>query len=143
MPDNVSITPGAGAKIASREVGWSGETAQMQVVALGTTEGADDARTAREIGTDNPLPVREAGSVTSLLYRILQRLMSPAGFDTSTNRVRGSVVLDGTNNINNVGGVTTVSSVSDLAAIGTVSGRAVAMAQINGTFETALRSRIG
>lgn len=40
MADNVGITPGSGAKAASREVTYSGETAQVQVVGLATFDGA-------------------------------------------------------------------------------------------------------
>ena len=40
MADNVGITPGSGAKAASREVSYSGETAQVQVVGLATFDGA-------------------------------------------------------------------------------------------------------
>lgn len=58
MADNVSITPGSGAKAASREVAYSGETAQAQVVGLVTFAGADDAKTVADVGADNPLPVR-------------------------------------------------------------------------------------
>ncbi len=145
MPDNVSITPGAGAKVASREVEWSGETAQMQVVALGTTKGDDDARTAREIGADNPLPTQEAGSVTSLLERILLVLLSPRGYDRATDRVRSSITIDASQNINNVAGVTTVTTVqslSDITSLGTISARAASLAQINLAFKS-LRDRIG
>lgn len=58
MADNVAITPGSGAKAASREVSYSGETAQAQVVGLVTFAGADDAKTVADVGADNPLPVR-------------------------------------------------------------------------------------
>lgn len=58
MADNVAITPGSGAKAASREVTYSGETAQAQVVGLVTFAGADDAKTVADVNADNPLPVR-------------------------------------------------------------------------------------
>lgn len=57
MPDNVGITPGSGAKAASREVSYSGETAQVQVVGLATFAGADDAKTVADVSSANPLPV--------------------------------------------------------------------------------------
>ena len=67
MADNVGITPGSGAKAATREVTYSGETAQVQVVGLATFAGADDAKTVADIDATNPLPTyaRDASATTS------------------------------------------------------------------------------
>ncbi len=63
MADNVAITPGTGERVATREVQYSGETAQIQTVALATTSGANDARVATDVGLDNPFPVTGAGEL--------------------------------------------------------------------------------
>ena len=63
MSDNVQITPGTGERVATREVQYSGETAQIQTVALATTSGTNDARTATDISETNPLPVTGAGEL--------------------------------------------------------------------------------
>jgi hypothetical protein len=63
MADNVGYTPGSGEKVATREVSYSGETAQAQAVGLVTFTGSDDAKTATDISGSNPLPV--TGPLTS------------------------------------------------------------------------------
>ena len=61
MADNVGYTPGTGERIATREVSYSGQTAQIQTVQLATTSGADDAKLATDVSTSNPLPVLPSG----------------------------------------------------------------------------------
>lgn len=139
MPDNVSITPGAGARIASREVGWSGETAQMQVVALGTTTGSDDERVAREVGAGNPLPIQEAASASSLLMRILLRLLSPAAWDRGTDRTKVTAILEANQGLNVV---TTVSTVTNVNTLGGFDPRPSFIATERDAFRAGVRSRI-
>lgn len=57
MPDNVGYTPGSGAKVAAREVNYSGETAFSQSVSLVTVTGPDDGKIASDVTSANPLPV--------------------------------------------------------------------------------------
>ena len=57
MADNLGYTPGTGAKVATRDVTYSGEAAQAQAVGLVTFAGADDAKTATDVTSSNPLPV--------------------------------------------------------------------------------------
>jgi Na+-translocating ferredoxin:NAD+ oxidoreductase RnfG subunit len=139
MPDNVSITPGAGARIASREVGWSGETAQMQVVALGTTTGSDDERVAQEVGAGNPLPIQEAASASSLLMRILLRLLSPAAWDRGTDRTKVTAILEANQGLNVV---STVSTVTNVGTLGGVDARPLIIATERDAFRAGVRSRI-
>lgn len=63
MPDNVGYTPGTGAKVASREVTYSGEAALAQAVGLVTFSGADDAKTVTDVTSANPLPVEINGEM--------------------------------------------------------------------------------
>ena len=113
MADNVGITPGSGAKAASREVTYSGETAQVQVVGLSTFSGSDDAKTVADVSASNPLPTQESGGAMSLLSRILNVLMSPMGFDRSLSRQRVTAVVES-------GTVTTVTTVTTATTVGTV-----------------------
>lgn len=66
MPDNVAFPAGAASgKAASREVSYSGETAQLQAVTLALVTGADDAKVATDVSTGNPVPVSIAGTVAT------------------------------------------------------------------------------
>lgn len=113
MADNVGITPGSGDKAASREVTYSGESAQVQVVGLATFDGSDDAKTVADISASNPLPTQESGGAMSLLSRILNVLMSPMGFDRSLSRQRVTGIIES-------GTVTTVTTVTTATTVGTV-----------------------
>jgi hypothetical protein len=63
MADNVGYTPGAGSKVAARDVTYSGEAALAQAVGLVTFAGADDAKTATDVSEANPLPVAAYGEL--------------------------------------------------------------------------------
>ena len=63
MADNVGYTPGAGSKVAARDVTYSGEAALAQAVGLVTFAGADDAKTATDVSTTNPLPMAAYGEL--------------------------------------------------------------------------------
>lgn len=117
MADNVGYTAGSGTKIASREVSYSGETAQAQSVGLVNFSGSDDAKTATDISDANPLQVAEMGTPTSLMARLLMLLQSPPGFDSLLKRQRSTAIIES-------GTITTVSTVSNIAAgtITTVTG---------------------
>ena len=112
MADNVAITPGSGAKAASREVSYSGETAQMQVVALATVAGADDAKTVSDVSETAPLPTQDV-SLWWMLNRIYQMLASPRGYDRSQQRQRSTAIIES-------GTVTTVSTVTTVTTCSTV-----------------------
>jgi hypothetical protein len=117
VADNVGYTPGSGEKVATREVSYSGETAQAQAVGLVTFSGADDAKTATDISDANPLQVSEIGTPHSLMSRLLMLLQSPPGFDSLLRRQRSTAVIES-------GTITTVSTVSSISGgtITTVTG---------------------
>ncbi|MCA3734366.1 MAG: hypothetical protein ACK5X3_00520 [Pseudomonadota bacterium] len=63
MADNVGYTPGAGSKVAARDVTYSGEAALAQAVGLVTFAGEDDAKTAADVSQANPLPMAAYGEL--------------------------------------------------------------------------------
>ena len=123
MADNVSYTPGSGIKIASREVTYSGDVAQLQVATLATLAGTDDAKTATDVGTDNGLPVQAVGELIEVLQatrQLMQSLSRSIGLvmpDTA-NRMRVAIgAIDAAltlATITTVGTVTTVSTVTTM-----------------------------
>jgi len=98
MGDNVGITPGSGAKAASREVSYSGETAQMQVVGLATLAGADDGKTPTDVSEAAPLPVAAYGELVEAIEAMrmaihaLTRSVGLLTVDPATGRLRAEVV---------------------------------------------------
>lgn len=78
MADNVGYTPGTGAKVATREVTYSGETANAQAVGLVTFDGADDAKTAADISPSNPLPIAAYGELVEALEAMRMSINSLA-----------------------------------------------------------------
>lgn len=112
--DNVPL-PASSGKAASRLVNYSGEPAQAQVVGLATFAGEDDAKTIADVSRDAPLPVAAEG-VEYLLRRLVNLLLSPAGFDRSLGRARGTVIIE-SGTVGTVSTVSTVSAVTDIARL--------------------------
>jgi len=121
MSDNVSITVGSGpTKVAAREVPFSGDTAQMQVVGLATLAGNDDAKTATEVSPDAPLPVAGYGDLIETLEAIrmfLQSLSRSVGLQTVDAGGRQRMVLDAFSIINNVASLSTMSNQVNMGGI--------------------------
>lgn len=124
MADNVGYTPGSGAKVATREVTYSGETANAQAVGLVTFDGADDAKSATDVSTSNPLPIAAYGelvealeamrmTINSLAKSIGYALPNAQGFPIMEARQATAANLNMTATIAS-GTVTTVSTVSTL-----------------------------
>ena len=108
MPDNVGYTPGSGATIAADDVG--GALLQRVKIVQGI-DGVNDG----DIAASNPMPVQEVSGATSLLRRILERLMSPVGFDMSLDRSRVTAVLEsGTVSSITAGTITTVGVLNNI-----------------------------
>ena len=113
MPDNVGYTQGSGTKITSREVNYSGETAQSQVVGIVNFTGTDDAKVANDISDSNPLQMQEMGGATSQLTQLYNLATSPPGYDSSLDRARATAVVES-------GTLTTCSTVNSVTAVSTV-----------------------
>ena len=140
MADNVAITPGSGAKAASREVSYSGETAQMQVVALATVAGADDAKTVSDVSEATPLPTQDS-SLWWMLNRIYQMLASPRGYDRSQQRQRSTAIVE-SGTITTVTTVSTVTSVTNIAAFGNEQPQIMARAMARASWRANVRACI-
>ena len=78
MADNVGYTPGTGAKVAARDVTYSGEAALAQAVGLVTLTGADDAKSATDVSTSNPLPIAAYGELVEALEAMRMTINSLA-----------------------------------------------------------------
>jgi hypothetical protein len=108
MADNTILNPGSGGDtIAADDVAG----VKYQVVKLDV--GGDGASSG--VTADNPLPVADANS-GSILWRILQVLMSPLGYDKSLQRYRQTAVIE-TGNLGTISTVTTVTTVTALTNI--------------------------
>jgi hypothetical protein len=126
MADNVGYTPGTGAKVATREVTYSGETANAQAVGLVTFTGPDDAKTATDISPSNPLPIGAHGelieaiealriAVGSLTRSIGMALPGAAGFPIMEVRqaTAGNMAVTA-----NIAGNQTIATLTNQAQIG-------------------------
>jgi hypothetical protein len=78
MADNVGYTPGTGAKVAARDVSYSGEAALAQAVGLVTFTGPDDAKSATDVSTSNPLPIAAYGELVEALEAMRMTINSLA-----------------------------------------------------------------
>jgi hypothetical protein len=127
MADNVGYTPGTGAKVAARDVTYSGEAALAQAVGLVTFTGADDAKVATDISPANPMPIGAHGelieaiealrmAVGSLTRSIGMALPNAQGFPIMEARQATAANLNMTATIAS-GTVTTVSTVSAVSTL--------------------------
>lgn len=114
MADNVGYTPGSGAKVATREVSYSGETALVQVVGLATVSGPDDSTTVQDVSRSNPIPMvaNQSDDLLRMLSRLVKMMESNAIVDSAQ---RQRIVID-------AGTVTTVSTVSTVQTVQAVNG---------------------
>ena len=125
MADNLGYTPGAGALVATREVAYSGDTANAQVVGLATLTGADDAKVATDVSSDNPLPalIDRTDNLLAMLSRVVKLLESNAVVDQQQRQritldaIAAGVALP---SVTTVGTVTTVTTVTTVGTVTTV-----------------------
>jgi hypothetical protein len=80
MADNVGYTPGAGSKVAARDVTYSGEAALAQAVGLVTFAGEDDAKTAADVSQANPLPMAAYGELIEAMRTAINSLTKTIGY---------------------------------------------------------------
>lgn len=126
MPDNVGYTPGSGAKVATREVSYSGETALVQVVGLATVSGPDDATTVQDVSLSNPMPMvaNQSDDLLRMLSRLVKILECNAVVDqqqrqrVTIDAITGSLVLGTVSTVTNLGTVSTVSTVAAQTTLG-------------------------
>jgi hypothetical protein len=125
MADNVGYTPGTGAKVAARDVSYSGEAALAQAVGLVTFTGPDDAKTATDVSTSNPLPIAAYGelvealeamrmTINSLAKSIGYALPNAQGFPIMEVRQATAANLNATV----AGSLTTLATLTNQAQIG-------------------------
>jgi hypothetical protein len=129
MADNVGYTPGTGAKVAARDVTYSGEAALAQAVGLATFSGADDAKTATDVSDVNPLPIAVYGemmeaiealrfAIGSLNRTIGMALPGAAGFPIMEARQATAANLLVTASIAATQTLATVTTLTNQAQIG-------------------------
>ena len=124
MADNVGYTPGSGAKVAARDVTYSGEAALAQSVGLVTFSGVDDAKIATDVSVDNGFPVQAVGELIEVLQAtrsLLQSLSRSIGLvmpDTA-NRMRVAIgAIDASLTLATVTTVGTVTTMSNQTNVG-------------------------
>ena len=76
MSDNLGYTPGAGAKVATRDVIYSGETAQVQAVGLVMLTGPDDGKSAVDVTQETPMPVAAYGELIEAIEALRMAVQS-------------------------------------------------------------------
>jgi hypothetical protein len=125
MPDNVGYTPGSGAKVATREVSYSGETALVQVVGLATVSGPDDATTVQDVSLSNPMPTvaNQSDDLLRMLSRLIKILECNAVVDqqqrqrVTIDAITGSLVLGTVSTVTNMATLSTVNTVAAQTAL--------------------------
>ena len=146
MPDNVGYTPGSGAKVATREVSYSGETALVQVVGLATVSGPDDATTVQDVSLSNPMPM--VANQSDDLLRILSRLVKILECNAVVDQQqRQRVTIDAITanlNLQGVNVVTTVATVNNVAAQTSLAGmdREMYINIAKNTYANSIRSQL-
>lgn len=163
MADNVGYTPGVGALVAADEI--AGVLHQRIKLGIG------DDGVAVDVSATNPLPITAAtplavtGPLTDaelrlaplevvdigtaesqqsmilLLTRMLNYLNSPQGYDKSSQRSRGTVVVE-TGNLGTISTVTTVNTLANMAAIGGIQAQILTNGANMAAWQAAVRNRI-
>jgi len=106
MPDNVDITPGTGATVATDEVAGR----HYQRVKL--TDGAEGSENHASVRPDGTQEV-SVSDLAAALYTILEALTRPISQEPGTGRIRVSLEAAGVT----MTGVTTVSTVTSITQL--------------------------
>ncbi len=108
MADNVDITPGAGATVATDEVGGR----HFQRVKL--TDGAEGSANHASVRADGTQEV-SLSDINAALYAILEAITRPIAQDPSTGRLR--VLVDAITGALTLATITTVSTVTTCSTV--------------------------
>ena len=133
MADNVAVTPGAGATIATDEVGGLHYQKFKQVY-------GPDGDVPVVVTEDTPLPVFDQ-ELIHLTQRMVNRAESPLGYSRATGRNSVSAIIE-SGTVTTVTTVTTVSTVTNMANMGNVQAQIVAYGQNLSAWNACVRSRI-
>lgn len=148
MPDNTRLNQGSGGDLVAMDelatVNGAAADAGLKVQRVKVGYGADGA--LQDVGEATPLPVRDDEG-RGLLWRILQVLLAPLGYDKSLQRYRQTAVIEsGTvtavTTVTTVTTLTTCSTLSNLAAIGGYNAQMQVLDQNRAAWSACVRSRI-
>jgi len=115
MADNVEITPGAGATVATDEVGGR----HFQRVKL--TDGAEGSANHASVRADGTQEVT-LSDINAALYAILEAITRPISQDPGTGRTR--VLLDAITGSLTLGTISTVTTVTTVTTCSTLTNQA-------------------
>ena len=142
MPDNTRLNQGAGGDLVAMDelvaVNGAAADAGLKVQRVKVGYGADGA--LQDVADATPLPVRDDEG-RGLLFRILQVLLAPLGYDKSLQRYRQTAVIE-SGTITTITTLTTCSSLSNLAAIGGYTAQMQVLDQNRAAWSACVRSRI-
>lgn len=145
MPDNTRLNTGAGGDLVATDelstVNGAPADDGLKVQRVKVGWGADGA--LQDVTDAAPMPVRDDES-RGVLFRILQVLLAPLGYDKSLQRYRQTAVVEsGTiTTVTTVTTVTAVSSLTNLAAIGGYNAQMQVLDQNRAAWALSVRARI-
>ncbi len=108
MADNLDITPGSGATVATDEIGGRH---YQRVKLTGGIDGSENHASVRPDGTQEV----SLADVNASLYAILEAITRPIGQDPGTGRLR--VLLDSITGSLTLSTITTVSTVTSMTQL--------------------------
>lgn len=142
MSDNTQLNTGSGGDLIATDeltlLNGNAADAGLKVQRVKIGFGADGS--LQDVTPDAPLPVEDAKG-GSLLWRILQALSAPLGYDKSLQRQRSTTVVE-SGTVTTVTTVTTVSSVTNIAAVGGYSAQMQIMDTNRTAWAQCVRARI-
>lgn len=148
MPDNTRLNTGAGGDLVATDelstVNGAPADTGLKVQRVKVGWGADGA--LQDVTDAAPMPVRDDES-RGVLFRILQVLLAPLGYDKSLQRYRQTAIVEsGTittvTTVTTVSTVTAVSSLTNLAAIGGYNAQMQVLDQNRAAWASNVRARI-
>ncbi len=139
MSDNTELNPGTGGDLIATDeltlLNGSAAAAGLKVQRVKIGYGPDGI--LQDATVDAPLPVQDPNA-GSLLWRILQVLSSPLGYDKSLQRYRQTAVVES----GTITQVSTVATVSNQVNIGGLQAQLLVNGQNISAWHACVRSRI-